>query len=53
MYCQTITLLVIDTATGNPLERILNLTITIDDKIRDEKLQYDSNREVTKYLHYH
>ena len=25
----------------------------IDDKIKDEKLQYDINREATKYQHYH
>ena len=24
-----------------------------DDKIKDEKLQYDINREASKYLHYH
>ena len=29
-------------------ERIQKLTMTIDDKIRDEKLQYDINREVAK-----
>ena len=27
--------------------------MTIDDKIRDEKLQYDSNRKQQKYQHYH
>ena len=27
--------------------------MTIDDKIRDEKLQYDINREQQKYQHYH
>ena len=27
--------------------------MTIDDKIRDEKLQYDINREETKNQHYH
>ena len=27
--------------------------MTIDDKIRDEKLQYDINREAAKYQHYH
>ena len=30
----------------NLLERILKLIMTIDDKIKDEKLQYDINREV-------
>ena len=32
----------------NPLEKIENLIMTIDDKIRDEKLQYDINREASK-----
>ena len=27
--------------------------MTIDDQIRNEKLQYDINREATKYLLYH
>ena len=27
--------------------------MTIDDKIRDEKLQYDINREAAKILAYH
>ena len=27
--------------------------MTIDDKIRDEKLQYDINRKAAKYLHYY
>ena len=27
--------------------------MAIDDKIRDEKLQYDINSEATKYQHYH
>ena len=27
--------------------------MTIDDKIRNEKLQYDTNREAVKYHHYH
>ena len=49
--------LVIDTtlASDNPLhfrknllERIQKLNMTIDDKIRDEKLQYDINREAVK-----
>ena len=26
--------------------------MTIDDKIKDEKLQYDINREAEKYQHY-
>ena len=25
----------------------------IDEKSRDEKLQYDANKEVAKYQHYH
>ena len=32
----------------NLLEKIWKLIITIDDKIRDEKLQYDINREASK-----
>ena len=27
--------------------------MTTDEKIRDEKLQYDINREKEKYQHYH
>ena len=27
--------------------------MTNDNKIRDEKLQYDINREAEKYQHYH
>ena len=27
--------------------------MTIDDEIRDEKLQYDINREAAKFQHYH
>ena len=27
--------------------------MTTDDKIRDEKLQYSTNREVDKYQHYY
>ena len=27
--------------------------MTIDDEIKDEKLQYDINREADKYLPYH
>ena len=39
----------------NPLEkdlvkRIQKLIVIIDDKIRDEQLQYDSNREAVKIL---
>ena len=57
MYCKTYSFLVIDTtlASDNPssfkknlLEWIWNLIMAIDDKIKDEKLQYDINREVTK-----
>ena len=32
----------------NLLERILKLILTIDGKIKDEKLQYDINREAAK-----
>ena len=32
----------------NPLERIQQLIMAIDDKIKDEKLQYDINREEAK-----
>ena len=57
MYCKTIFFLVIDatTASDNPLrfrknllERIEKLILAIDKKIRDEKLQYDVNREAAK-----
>ena len=34
----------------NVLQRILKLVITIDDKIRDEKLQYDIKREAVEIL---
>ena len=27
--------------------------MTIDDQIKDEKLQYNINREAAKYLHYY
>ena len=27
--------------------------MTVDGNIRDEKLQYDNNREAAKYQHYH
>ena len=33
---------------NNLLERIQKLIMTIDDKIRDEKLQYDNEREAAK-----
>ena len=33
---------------NNLLERIQNLIMTINDKIKDEKLQYDINREAAK-----
>ena len=32
------------------MERMEKLTITTDDKIRDEKLQFDINRETAKLL---
>ena len=32
----------------NLLQRILKLIMTIDDKIIDEKIQYDNNREAEK-----
>ena len=56
-YCKTYSFLVIDTTltSDNPssfkknlLEWTWNLIMAIDDKIKDEKLQYDINREVTK-----
>ena len=34
--------------TENLSERIWNLIMAIDDKIKDEKLQYDINREASK-----
>ena len=37
----------------NFLERISKLIMTIDDTIRDEKLQYNINRELKKNQHYH
>ena len=54
--------MVIDTtlASDNPLrfrknlvERIEKLVMTINKKIRDEKLQYDINKEASKYQHCH
>ena len=62
MYCKTIFFLVIDTTLAsdnssrfrkNLLERILKVIMTTDDKIRDEKVQYNINRESPKYQHYH
>ena len=32
------------------VKRIQELIVVIDDKIRDEQLQYDSNREAVKIL---
>ena len=37
----------------NLLERIQKFIMKIDDKIKDEKLQYDINREAAKFQHYH
>ena len=37
----------------NLLERIWKLIMTIDNNIRDEKLQYYIKREAVKYQHYH
>ena len=37
----------------NILERIQNLIMTIDDEIRDEKLQYDIKKKQQKYQLYH
>ena len=37
----------------NLLERISKLIMTIDYKIRDEKLQYDIKRKAKKYQNYH
>ena len=37
----------------NILERIQNLIMTIDDEIRDEKLQYDVKEKQQKYQLYH
>ena len=34
----------------NLVERMQKLIMTIDDKVRNEKLQYDSNREAAKIL---
>ena len=55
--CSFLMILVTDTtlASDNPsrfrkdlIERISKLIMTIDDKIKDEKLQYDINREAAK-----
>ena len=35
------------------LHQIIKLIMTIDDKIRDEKLQYNTNRKEQKHQHYH
>ena len=57
MPCQTVLFLVIDTTLAsdnalclrkNPLDRVKKLIMTIDDKIRAEKLQYDVAREAAK-----
>ena len=57
MYCKPFSFLVVDTTLPsddplrfiqNILERIQKLIVTIDDQIRDEKLQYDINRGTTK-----
>ena len=59
MYCKTILFLVNDAtlASDNPsrfrknlLERTLKRILTTDNKIKDEKLQYDINREAAKIL---
>ena len=59
MYCQPYSSLVIYAilALDNPLrfrknlvERMQRLIMTIDDKVRNEKLQYDINREAAKIL---
>ena len=57
VYCKTLLFLVIDATIAsdndlrfrkNILERILKLLMTIDDKIRNEILQYDFDREAAK-----
>ena len=57
MYCKPFSFLVVDTTLPsddplrfiqNILERMQKLIVTIDDQIRDEKLQYDINRGTTK-----
>ena len=37
----------------NPLERILKLIIVIEDKIRNERLQHDIDRQQQKYQDHH
>ena len=57
VYCKTLLFLVTDATIAsdndlrfrkNILERILKLLMTIDDKIRNEILQYDFDREAAK-----
>ena len=55
MYCKTIFFSVIDNTLAkilkyrkNILETIYKLIMIIDEKIRDEKLQYDISREAAK-----
>ena len=55
MYCKTIFFSVIDNTLAkilkyrkNILETIYKLIVIIDEKIRDEKLQYDISREAAK-----
>ena len=57
MPCQTVLFLVIDTTLAsdnalclrkNPLDRVKKLIMTIDDKIRAEKVQCDVAREAAK-----
>ena len=57
MYCRTIFFFVDDTTLplDNPLKlrknilkKLYNKIMTIDDQIKDEKLQYDINREAAK-----
>ena len=57
MYCKTIFILMIDSTHESDnllrfrkylLEQTWKLIMTIGDKIRDEKMQYDINREAAK-----
>ena len=52
MSCKTISFCVIDTtyASDNllPFRKNMKLAMTINDKIRGEKLQYDINREAAE-----
>ena len=57
MYCKTIFILMIDSTRESDnllrfrkylLEQTWKLMMTIGDKIRDEKMQYDINREAAK-----